>query len=84
MVALLSSAEQRGPLRYLSATLGAVALVSLGVGLFGQGTAAAALLGRGGVERWVAYPVVLWLVAFGAALAARGEALPGVEGRVGH
>ena len=25
-------------------------------------------LGDGGIERWVAYPVVLWLVAFGGNL----------------
>ena len=30
-------------------------------------------LGDGGIERWVAYPVVLWLVAFGGYLAGRGS-----------
>ena len=27
-------------------------------------------LGEGGVERWIVYPVVLWMVVFGAASAA--------------
>jgi hypothetical protein len=34
-------------------------------------------LGEGGVERWIVYPVVLWIVVFGAGLAAsRADAIP--------
>jgi hypothetical protein len=29
-------------------------------------------LGEGGIERWIAYPTVLWLVAFGGYLLAVG------------
>ena len=62
------------PFRYVSAMLG---LVSLG-SLLLSGPLSASDLGAGGVERWVAYPVVLWVVAFGgyllgAASPARGR-----------
>jgi hypothetical protein len=35
-------------------------------------------LGEGGLERWIVYPVVLWLVAFGRYLMA-GAAAPAPE-----
>ena len=31
-------------------------------------TSAADRIGIGGVERWIAYPVLLWMVVFGTAL----------------
>ena len=34
-------------------------------------------LGEGGVERWIVYPVVLWIVVFGAGLAASRPDLAG-------
>jgi hypothetical membrane protein len=53
----------RGPLRYVSVGLGGVTLFFLILsGLF------IPVLGDGGTERWVAYPVVLWMVAFGGYL----------------
>ena len=36
-------------------------------------------LGEGGLERWIVYPVVLWLVAFGSYLMA-APAAPAPEG----
>jgi hypothetical membrane protein len=62
------------PFRYVSAMLGLVSLGSLVL----SGPLSASDLGVGGVERWVAYPVVLWVVAFGgyllgAASPARGR-----------
>ncbi len=33
-------------------------------------------LGLGGIERWVANPVVLWMVAYGGHLTARSERDP--------
>jgi hypothetical membrane protein len=62
--AVLAYRDTRSPFRYLSAALGLVALLSL---LFSSALGATAL-GLGGVERWVAYPVVLWLIAFGGYL----------------
>lgn len=66
---LLSCTVLRGPLRYLSAVLGVVALASLVVAVFFLDWAPAASLGEGGLERLIAYPVVLWMVSFGAWLA---------------
>jgi hypothetical membrane protein len=58
------------PLRYVFAANGVVALAALAAGLFLLGWAPVAALGEGGIERWVAYPVVLWMVGFGGYLAA--------------
>jgi hypothetical membrane protein len=67
---LLSYKVTPQPLRAIFAILGAVSLgfTAAGVllpewGPFGQ-------LALGGVERWMVYPVVLWLVGFGGWLAA--------------
>ena len=49
-------------------TLFALAATALGV-LFLEWAPVAAL-GEGGIERWIVYPVVLWLVAFGSYLLA--------------
>jgi hypothetical membrane protein len=70
LAVLLSSKVTPQPLRAIFAILGAVSLgfTVAGVllpewGPFGQ-------LELGGVERWMVYPVVLWLVGFGGYLAA--------------
>jgi hypothetical membrane protein len=62
--ALLASRVVRGPSRYVSAAFGLIALLALLL----QGPLGDGGLGDGGVERWVAYPTVLWLVAFGGYL----------------
>ncbi len=51
--------------RSLSVSLGAVALGSLVTAMLGDLTPALDHLGDGGVERWVAYPTVLWFLLFG-------------------
>ncbi len=72
IAAILSAHVQQGGLRPVSIGAGAVCLVSLALGLFGSSTSPYEKLGDGGVERWIAYPVVLWMVAFGAYLLASG------------
>jgi hypothetical membrane protein len=54
--------------RYLWMTLGVAALVAITLGLFLSQWAPIAALGLGGIERWNAYPIVLWLIAFGSLL----------------
>jgi hypothetical protein len=51
--------------------LGVISLASLAIGgvLFVTWTPVVRL-GEGGTERWVVYPVVLWIVTLGASLAA--------------
>ncbi|MCK9151074.1 DUF998 domain-containing protein [Methanobacterium alcaliphilum] len=51
------------PLKYISIVLGVVSLFFLFTANF-----FIPLLGAGGVERWVAYPVVIWLMGFGGYL----------------
>jgi hypothetical membrane protein len=83
VAAILSYKVSESPLRYVVAVLGAVALLMLvlgilgapqpdGMGLLGNDGPIVAL-GAGGMERWVAYPVVLWLTTFGGYLMGHGR-----------
>lgn len=76
IAAILSWKVLSGPLRYICLLLGTAALVSmvLASDLF-INWAPVAHLGEGGIERWIVYPVVLWMVTFGAWLASRPAAL---------
>jgi hypothetical membrane protein len=66
---VLSARLTAAPFRYLWMVLGTVALVAtvLGFDAF-RSWWPMAELGEGGLERWIVYPVVLWLVAFGSYL----------------
>ncbi len=70
VAAILSARVQTVPYRYISIALGVVTLAALAIGMFGEGTALFDELGDGGVERWIAYPALIWLVSFGGYLAA--------------
>jgi hypothetical membrane protein len=67
--AILTATLHRRVLRLFHTGLGIVALTALVVGVFLLSWSPVARLGEGGVERWVVYPVVLWVVTLGAALA---------------
>jgi len=58
--AIMSYELQKPPLSYISALLGALTLVALA--LFGSNTYLG--LGKGGMERMIAYPTLLWAVGF--------------------
>lgn len=73
MSAVFSAKVQAAPASYVSATLGVVSLLNLGLGLFGSDLPVWGELGDGGIERWVAYPVVLWFALFGGYLLAAAE-----------
>lgn len=75
IAAILSWKVSSSPLRYLFLTLGSAALVSMicASDLL-INWAPVARLGEGGIERWIVYPVVLWMVGFGAYLASRPAA----------
>lgn len=64
-----------GPFRYLSAAAGVVSLVALALFVGSAGPVAA--LGVGGVERWVAHPLLIWITGFGGYLL--GRATPGID-----
>jgi hypothetical membrane protein len=55
---------EKAPLNYISVIMGLIGLVALA--LFASGTYLG--LGRGGMERMIAYPLVLWSIAFGGHL----------------
>jgi hypothetical membrane protein len=59
--AILSYKLQKPPLSYFSVVLGAVSLLALV--LFGSGIYLG--LGKGGMERIIAYPALLWAIGFG-------------------
>lgn len=66
--AILACKVETAPLSYISVLLGGISLLSLLLAvILGEG-GLLGVLGAGGVERWVAYPVVLWLVGFGGYL----------------
>lgn len=70
-VAVILSARQAvRPFRYLWTVLGAVSLTAITLGIFLPHWAPVAKLGEGGIERWNAYPIVLWLIAYGSYLLA--------------
>jgi len=57
------------PASYVAVALGVIALVAtvLGIEAFAE-TWPQTAIGIGGVERWIAYPVLLWMVLFGTAM----------------
>lgn len=81
VAAILSALVVGSPLRYLTVVLGAVPLVNLTLYIALQDDWFVSGLGLGGLERWIAYPVVLWLVVFGGYLMAsrNGSAGDGAE-----
>ena len=77
LAGILVGAVVTPPFRYLSIALGGIALFTLvSYMLLGDGAPLAGL-GIGGLERWIAYPVVIWLVAFGGWLLGRAAPEPG-------
>jgi hypothetical membrane protein len=64
----LSARVVSGPFRYISITLGSIAIAAMcAVNILTP------LLGLGGTERWVAYPSILWVCGFGAYLLGAGH-----------
>jgi hypothetical membrane protein len=74
LAALLSFRCTHGVYRYIAALLGCAALGSLVIATIWIDWTPVAELGEGGIERWIAYPVVLWLVSVGGYL--QGTAQP--------
>jgi peptidoglycan/LPS O-acetylase OafA/YrhL len=65
LAAIVSFKVLPAPMRYLSGILGAISLATL-LQYFALGDSSPMLeMGEGGVERWIAYPVLVWTIAFG-------------------
>ena len=73
LTAVLTGTLLRSPMRDVSIVLGALTLGSLAVAMVGDLTPIWDEMGDGGVERWVAYPVVLWLGIYGGHLLGRQD-----------
>ena len=68
LAVLLSAKVTPQPLRAIFAVMGAVSLTFTLSSVFLLEWGPFARLGLGGVERWMVYPILLWLVAFGSYL----------------
>ena len=73
IAAITAARLTSAPFRYLSLCLGAASLGTLVTYLLLGDGSPMALLGIGGVERWIVYPVVLWITAYGGYLSGRAE-----------
>jgi hypothetical membrane protein len=73
ITAILSRKILAAPARYIAATLGSIALAATVFGLESLADwGPQAEIGIGGIERWIAYPVLLWLVVLGSAFMTTG------------
>ncbi len=73
-VAAISASRVTGaPFRWLSFAMGALSLLTLGSYMLLGEASPMAGLGIGGLERWIVYPVILWVIAFGGYLSGRAD-----------
>jgi hypothetical membrane protein len=56
------------PMRYLAMALGVISLGTLLIYMFSGEDGPLGAIGIGGIERWVAYPIILWITGFGGHL----------------
>ena len=66
--AITSSRIERAPLSYFSVILGGIALLDLFLYYIMGVASPFAAFGLGGLERWIAYPILLWVTGFGGYL----------------
>lgn len=73
VAAIVSLTVTAGPFRYFAVVLGVVSLGTLLLYMFTGDDGPMADLGRGGVERWVAYPTLMWVTGLGGYLMGRAR-----------
>jgi hypothetical membrane protein len=61
LAAVLSVTAVKGAFRFIVVLLGSTTLFTLFIGT----AVLTNTLGAGGIERWIAYPIVLWMVCYG-------------------
>jgi hypothetical membrane protein len=66
--AVASFRIQRTPLSYFSVALGGISLLDLILYYIMLDASPFAVFGIGGLERWIAYPILLWVTGFGGYL----------------
>jgi len=72
--AITSYRIERAPLSYFSVILGGIALLNLFLYYIMGDTSPFAAFGLGGLERWIAYPIMLWVTGFGGYLMGQSRA----------
>jgi hypothetical membrane protein len=73
LAAILSYTIETAPFSCLSVLLGVVTLVTLLLYAIMGDSSPQAAMGLGGVERWVAYPILLWVTGLGGHLMGRAR-----------
>jgi hypothetical membrane protein len=73
LAAIVSRTIQTSPFSVLSTILGVVSLAMLVLFMVLGESSPAAGLGLGGIERWVAYPILAWTMSFGGYLMGRAR-----------
>ena len=74
ITAIMSRKVLHPPVVYFAVALGVIALLATFAGLEAfEGTGPQEWIGLGGLERWIAYPVLMWLVMFGTSLMGRDD-----------
>jgi hypothetical membrane protein len=68
VAAIMSYKIVTSPFRYFSVVLGSIALLDLLLYYILGASSPFAIFGIGGLERWIAYPIVLWVTGFGGYL----------------
>lgn len=71
LAAILSFRITYSPFKYVSMAMGLVSLTFLFLAFF-FAQVIFPVLGDGGTERWIAYPIILWIVGFGTYLMGEG------------
>jgi hypothetical membrane protein len=61
------------PFRFMSLAVGLLSLAALIAGELGDNSPVVKSIGIGGTERWVVFPLILWLAFFGGYLLASGH-----------
>lgn len=67
------------PFRFISLGIGVLSLAALIAGELGDSSPVVKSIGIGGTERWVVFPVILWLASFGGYLLAQMRPEPITE-----
>jgi hypothetical membrane protein len=75
LTAIVAFRVTYGPFRFMSLFAGVLSLAALIAGELGGNSPVVKSIGIGGTERWVVFPIILWLVSFGGYLLATGHRL---------
>lgn len=70
-----SAAIIKGPLKYISITLGVIGMIFIVIMIIGDAgfTEIFGIIGHGGAERMIVYPPILWLMLFGGYLLGKSK-----------